>query len=147
MPSCYLLTVCDGSALDRDTNSFSLFSLVEQLVVEAGGGLQLEIHTYWELEPDELHQEFELRILLEDRQGQEILPTMPFKLVSSARRWRMRALGIKVPGESGEYHVRAQWRRGTDGPWTSEHLRWPLMLTVEAPRPSTAATPSNDEAE
>lgn len=141
MPSCYLIALCAGSSLDRDTNSFSLFSLIDELAAPEGGVYPLEFHTYWELEPEELNQAFEFKVYVEDAGGRELHPTVPFRLMSSARRWRQRSLGIRVPNETGEFHLRVQWKRAGEESWTTVPVRWPLVLTIGSPpQPSEQAS-------
>jgi hypothetical protein len=66
MPRCYLLAVARGSALNADTNNFTLFELVEGISAHTRDSrihLPLELHTYWEFAADELNVDFEMRFV------------------------------------------------------------------------------------
>ena len=76
MPSCYLLAVCSGSSLDQQSNNVTLFNLVEQLNLRPGaepprGLIPLEIHAYFELAPEEVGFEFEIRFCMVAETGLE----------------------------------------------------------------------------
>jgi hypothetical protein len=133
MPHCYLLAVAFASALDRDSNNWSLFNLTEQVQLPPDApppgpsvGLPLEIHCYWLFSDAELNQDFEWRLIV-GAGGQEARIAAPFPLRSDKRRQRIRTKGLPFLFE-GETIVQVEWcERGTAN-WKREDALWPLLI-------------------
>lgn len=141
MPACYLLAMCQASALDSGTNNFSLFSLVEQLASSRlPFQIPFETHIYWKLGQAESNVDFEFRLVLVGPDGNE-QRTRSFDLRSETPRFRQRIQGlpdIHIP-MPGYYELAVEWRqRGTDA-WTRAPTTWPVQVD---PAPQTAGAPT-----
>jgi hypothetical protein len=131
MPDCYLITVSRGSSLDRYSNNWSLFTLVEQVEVKRIPiDLPFEIHTYWKFEPHECNEDFEMRVLFVHPTG-ERTPGDPFSLRSPTPRFRFRVTGFPVT-VAGDCTFRVEWRRPGQETWKLCHVYWPFSVTVQA---------------
>ncbi len=141
MPKCYLLAVASGSSLDRYSNNVTLFNLVEQLnfpkdrLPPPGSVLPLEVHAYFELEPHEVNQSFDVRFSLVAPTGLETV-TDPFAHKSTTSRFRTRTIGLPVPPVAGTYDLRVDTRRGATDGWRRDTLIWPLIVAETEPRPA-----------
>ncbi len=141
MPKCYLLAISGGSSLDQHSNNITLFNLVEQLNYPKhappapGSFLPLEMHAYFQLEPGELNQRFELRFVLVAESGLES-PTEPFGHKSATLRYRTRAFGIPAPLLAGAYTLRVDSRPAGSETWQRDVLSWPLTVVHAEPRPT-----------
>ena len=141
MPRCYLLTLASSSSLDQQSNNVSLFNMVEQLNLPRGvepppgALLPVEIHAYFQVEPSEMNQRFELRFALVASTGLEtITDAYPHK--PSTVRFRTRTMGMPVPPIADTYHLRVDTRAlGTEA-WTRDPLAWPLLVTLAEARPA-----------
>jgi hypothetical protein len=140
MPRCYLLALVGGSSLDRYSNNVTLFNLVEQLSFPSdrrpppGAMIPLEVHAYFQLEPSELNQRFEMRFALVAETGLETL-TDTFTHRSSTPRFRTRAMGLPLPPVSGDYQLRVDTRRTENDPWHRQSASWPLIVAQTEPKP------------
>jgi hypothetical protein len=132
MPRAYLLAVSSGSSVDRDTANVSLFHLIEQVELPElppNLRLQLELHAYWEVAPDELGAELECRFLL-TRDGRPAgEPSPPIRFRPDAPRVHARAIGLPVPG-LGAHRLGIEWRRKGDEPWIREPAQWPITFAI-----------------
>lgn len=141
MPKCYLLAVASGSSLDRYSNNVTLFNLVEQLnfpkdrLPPAGSVLPLEVHAYFELEPHEVNQSFDVRFSLVAPTGLETV-TDAFSHKSATSRFRTRTIGLPVPPVAGTYDLRVDTRRSATDGWRRDTLVWPLIVAETEPRPA-----------
>ena len=139
MPTCYLLTCCGGSALDQQSNNFSLFNLVEQVNVPANaphppkGLLPLEVHAYWQLSQQEVGREFEVRYVLVAATGLET-PSEVFKHRWATPRFRTRTYGVPLPPVIGAYELRVDWREAGNVGWRRDQSAWPITF-ADAPPP------------
>ena len=115
MAHCYLLCVTTGSAIDRQSNNVSLFSLVEQINLPANspppprGLLPVEIHAYFQLPESQVNREFELRFALRAETGLETLSDV-FRHRITAPRFRVRTLGLPYPPVMGQYSLQVDVR-------------------------------------
>ena len=140
MPDCYLLAVCSGSALDQSSNNFSLFGLVEQLQVrEAPSVLPLEVHVYWEFEPAELNEEFEMRLVL-IRDGRDLSTSAPIPFHSATPRFRIRLAGFEAR-EPGSFHLKVDWQRPGSSNWNRMAISWPIQVEVLGEQARRAESP------
>lgn len=138
MPQCYFLTVVAGSSVDQQSNNVTLFNLVEQINLPAGGRLPsgrpipLEVHAYLSLEPGELGLEFEMRVaLVHSATGLETF-TEPAKYRPPTARLRTRVMGLPCPPSLGHYDVQVDFRLGDDGDWSRDSHKWPISLLEAA---------------
>jgi hypothetical protein len=112
---CYLLCVTTGSAIDRQSNNVSLFSLVEQINLPPNapppprGLLPVEIHAYFQLPDAHVNRDFELRFALRAETGLETLSDV-FRHRITAARFRVRTLGLPYPPVMGQYSLQVDVR-------------------------------------
>ena len=141
MPKCYLLAVSSGSSLDRYSNNVTLFNLVEQLNFQkdrfppVGTVLPLEVHAYFQLDPHELNQLFDVRFALVAPTGLETV-TDAFAHKSATSRFRTRTVGLPVPPVAGSYDLRVETRQAGIDAWQRDALIWPLFVAETEPRPA-----------
>ena len=141
MPKCYLLSVAGGSSLDRYTNNVTLFNLVEQLNFPQerppppGSIMPLEVHAYFQLDPHELNQRFEVRFALVAATGLETF-TDGFAHKSATPRYRSRTIGLPLPPVPGSYDLRVDTRTEGSENWRRDSLSWPLTIAEMEPRPA-----------
>jgi hypothetical protein len=138
---CYLLCVSSGSAIDRQSNNVSLFSLVEQINVPArvapprGALIPVEVHAYFQLSSSQLDREFEMRFVLCADTGLET-PSEIFRHRGTARRFRVRTLGLPCPPVVGQYSLQVDFRMvGDDVRWQRQAAAWPISLYEIEARP------------
>lgn len=141
MPRCYLLSVCSGSSLDRHSNNVTLFNLVEQINLPAnaqpppGGVIPLEVHAYWQLLPDEVDRQFEMRLVLVGQTGLEH-SSDTFPHTPSTPRFRTRTLGLPFPPAAGQYLLRVDWRFPGSDSWKRDAVAWPVAVTEVEQKPA-----------
>jgi len=141
MPRCYMLTLASSSSLDQQSNNVSLFNMVEQLNLPRGvepppgALLPVEIHAYFQLDPAELNQRFEMRFVLVASSGLETL-TDAYPHKSSTLRYRTRTMGMPVPPIADSYELRIDVRPVGGEHWTRDGLAWPLLVTLAEARPA-----------
>ena len=142
MPRCYLLSLCSGSSLDQGSNNVTLFNLIEQINLQPNakpppnGAIPAEMHAYWELEPQEQNQDYQMRFVLIALESGLESPTDPVQHRINTPRFRTRALGLPFPPVVGHYELRVEWRiEGQD--WQRDVARWPLIVAQAQPRPAT----------
>jgi len=129
MPDCYFLAISEGAALDKTTNNWSLFNLIEQIrIAEIPVGVPFQVHTYWNQDPGDYGQKFDVRVVLvrmqEDQpkaapvDEEHVILEYTFT-ASTAERNRLRVVGgFEVPC-LGDMIVKIDWRRHDSGdPWT-----------------------------
>jgi hypothetical protein len=127
MPRCYLLAIAQGSALDRYTNNWTLFSLIEQVQVsQMPADVNLETHVYWEFAPDEYNQGFDMRLVLVRANG-ERAGSQSLELSSGTRRHRMRLSGLRLDA-LGECLLTVEWRERGEQEWNRSDVAWPLTV-------------------
>ena len=146
MAHCYLLCVTTGSAIDRQSNNVSLFSLVEQINFPPGaapparGLIPVEIHAYFQLPESQLNRDFELRFALRGESGLETLSDV-FRHRVTAQRFRVRTVGLPYPPVLGQYSLQVDLRLLGDGQlretssWQRQAAAWPIALYQVEPRP------------
>jgi hypothetical protein len=141
MPKCYLLAVSGGSSLDQHSNNITLFNLVEQLnfpkhaLPPPGTQMPLEVHAYFQLDPRELNQKFEIRFVLVADTGLE-LPTDAFPHRATTQRYRTRTFGLPAPPVAGSYELKVDSRAAGTETWTRDSRGWPLLVVHAEPRPA-----------
>jgi hypothetical protein len=140
VPSCYLLTVCSGSTVDRHTNNASLFNLVERVSIARdhnippGGAIPLEVHAYWNLSPADLERDLQMRWVMVAETGLETSsPTLRHR--PKGRRFKTRTVGVPLPPVAGNYVLHVDSRRDDDDAWDRQPVSWPLSIVEAAGRP------------
>lgn len=142
---CYLLCVSSGSAVDRQSNNVSLFSLVEQINVPPRapppprGLIPVEVHAYFQLAPAQIHKEFEMRFALLGESGLETLSDV-FRHRVTASRFRVRTLGLPYPPVLGQYSLQVDVRMAPgdefgEPRWERQSASWPIALQELEQRP------------
>ena len=141
MVHCYLLCVSSGSAIDRQSNNVSLFSLIEQINVPPNmpppprGVIPVEVHAYFQLGSADMNREFEMRFVLCAETGLETSSEV-FRYKVSAPRFRVRTLGLPYPHVVGQYTLHVDVRLvGEDSRWQRQSASWPVALNEIDPRP------------
>ena len=141
MAHCYLLCVSSGSAIDRQSNNVSLFSLVEQInvppraVPPPRGLIPVEVHAYFQLAMAQLNREFEMRFALCAETGLETLSEV-FRHRVTAARFRVRTLGLPYPPVIGQYSLQVDFRMvGEESRWQRQSAAWPIALHEIEVRP------------
>ncbi len=141
MAHCYLLCVSSGSAIDRQSNNVSLFSLVEQINVPPHapppprGYLPVEVHAYFQLSHGQVHRDFEMRFALCAETGLETLSEV-FRHRVTAARFRVRTVGLPYPPVFGQYQLQVDFRiAGEQNHWERQAASWPIALHEIEPRP------------
>jgi hypothetical protein len=136
MPNCYLLAVSHGSALDQYTNTFTLFSLIEEMKIEYDQSrspeppttVPFEVHVYWYLSPDEFGVEFEWRLIF--MTSEAIVPIEKvFELKSTTARHRFRVGGFPILA-TGQLELRVEWREKGAQEWNRCGVFWPLGVEM-----------------
>ena len=141
MPRCYMLTLASSSSLDQQSNNVSLFNVVEQLNLPRGvepppgALLPVEIHAYFQLEPSEINQRFELRFTLVAASGLETI-TDAYAHKSSTPRYRTRTMGLPVPPIADSYQLRIETRLLGGEHWSRDPISWPLIVALAESRPA-----------
>jgi len=122
---CFLIAVAQNSTLDRYSNNFSLFLLLEQMRPSAyPARLAVFCHAFFEVDEDERGVDQETRIVLVGG-GQVVSSTAPVAFRPSGERHRVRTHGLVVP-DAGLYHVMVERRRAGESDWIREAAAWPL---------------------
>jgi len=121
-----MLAVAQASTLDRYTNNFSLFFLLEEFrPPHYPARLAVHSHAFFEVDADEIGADLEVRLLL--LRGAEIVFASDSVAVKPAgERHRVRIGGLAIP-EPGQFRVAVEWRRaGSEAAWTREAVTWPV---------------------
>lgn len=134
MPNCYLLVVTGGSALDQDTNAFTLFSLVEELTIEVDQPLNpsqplllaVEVHTYWSFHPEEYDNKYEMRLVFETEDDTKI-SNQVYPLKSNKPRHRIRIRGLEILA-LGNSKLQVEWKSKSGKKWKRASVVWPLQI-------------------
>jgi len=130
--NCYLLALCRSSSLDRDTSTFSLFSMTKDIQVlgfTPRMEVPIEAHIYLELAPEEIGTDIEMRGVWIGEDGARTSGE-PNKLPTTARFVQSRSVAIRLPPTLGLSHFTAEWRSIGDLEWKTLPTRWPLMITA-----------------
>jgi hypothetical protein len=127
-----MIAVAQGSTLDRYSNNFSLFLLLEQFRPAAyPARLSVFSHAFFEIDADEVGVELEVRLVVL-LGAASVFESDTVRFQPSGERHRVRISGLAIP-EPGLYRVVVEWRRrGEDAnaPWTREAAAWPIRADV-----------------
>ena len=127
-----MIAVAQGSTLDRYSNNFTLFQLLEQFRPTAyPARLSVFSHAFFEIDADEHGVEHQVRLLVV--QGARVVFASELVAFQPAgERHRVRISGLAFP-EPGLFRVMVEWRvKGDDdsGVWTRESVAWPIRADV-----------------
>lgn len=127
-----MIAVAQGSTLDRYSNNFSLFLLLEQFRPSAyPARLAVFSHAFFEVDADEAGIEHEVRLLV--LQGtRSVFASDPVAFKPAGERHRVRISGLAFP-EPGMYRVMVEWRvrsEDVNAPWNRESIAWPIRADV-----------------
>lgn len=143
MIECYLIAVCRASAIDRDTNNFSLFHVVEAVQIPPsvlGQVVPLEVHFYLETAASDVGREIEVRIVWCAEGGVETPGELHIPIKFVHRRSRTRAMALKLPMAHGNYKLRLDWRVPGSGEWKRSATYAPFDVEL-APEPTPSTPP------
>lgn len=145
MIDCYFLGVCRGSALDRDTNNFTLFQLIEEVQVpEAaiGTALPFELHFYIAVTGDSLNGRADFQILWKDQNGgEDVRGANVFPIDLSHPRVRTRTGAVQLPPRPGHFRIYLEWRMAGAESWTRSFASWPFVLSIADEPPHSPSAP------
>jgi hypothetical protein len=131
---CFMIAVAQGSTLDRYTNNFSLFLLLEQFRPSSyPARLSVFSHAFFEVDAGEIGVAHEVRLVVL-RAGAAVFATEPVALTPAGERHRVRISGLAFP-EPGLYRVTVEWRRrppqgDTAAEWQRESAAWPIRADI-----------------
>lgn len=122
---CFLLAVSQGCSLDRYTNNFSLFSLLEEVTPGAyPARLMVNTVAFFLVDPSERGVDHEVRLAVA-HEGVENFTSDALAFQPAGERHRVRMSGLVLP-EPGSYELRIDWRTKGSDSWHREASVWPL---------------------
>jgi hypothetical protein len=141
MAECYLFAVCESSTLDKETNNWSLFNLINGIELKAAAPpqgseiiLPLELHTHWRFTDAEIGETFYWRIVSSIADQINASKPYDFQIKTTHHRHRVKGLPILLEGSTAIF---AEWRIGESQQWVSNPLKWPLRIARVAPASGT----------
>ena len=127
-----MIAVAQGSTLDRYSNNFSFFLLLEQFRPSAyPARLAVFSHAFFEVDADEGGVEHQVRLLVVQG-SRAVFVSEPVAFKPAGERHRVRISGLTFP-EPGLYRVMVEWRVRSDddaAAWTRESTAWPIRADV-----------------
>ena len=148
MLKCYLLTVCQGSSLDKYNNNFTLFNLIEEIHVPEkalGQAVPFELHLYLFVSEAGRNSEYEIRLVRVTEDGTEDPgTTIKFK-TTDALRHRIRFNAIKLPKVFGLCELRTEWRAVGVDEWKRDKAVWFLLIQPSKGGDTPVASPESPE--
>jgi hypothetical protein len=125
-----MLAVAQASTLDRYTNNFSLFFLLEEFRPSSyPARLGVHTHAFFEIEGDEIGIDLEVRLLVL-RGAETVFASDTVAMKPGGERHRVRIGGLALP-EPGSYRVVVEWRRADPSAgWIREAAAWPIKANV-----------------
>ena len=144
MPRCYLFAVAHLSSVDRDTDNFSLYQIIERIGVDALPALlPIQAHVFLAFEPAEYDRDYELRFVFVQASAPEVEGMVVRFHAPSGPRFRVRTPAFPLPAP-GVFAVYPEWREAGQAAWTRATTGWPLdvrILSSEDPGPEPARVP------
>jgi hypothetical protein len=128
---CFMIAVAQGSTLDRYSNNFSLFLLLEQFRPSAyPAHLAVFTHAFFEVDADEVGIEQQVRLVVVGG-NQDAFVSGPVSFKPAGERHRVRISGLAFP-QPGLFRVMVEWRTGGDegAAWNREAAGWPIRAEV-----------------
>lgn len=129
---CFMIAVAQGSTLDRYSNNFSFFQLLEQFRPSAyPARLPVFSHAFFEVDASEAGVEHEVRLLVV-LGARNVFASEPVAFRPSGERHRVRISNLVFP-EPGLYRVMVEWRAKSPDPaasWNREQVAWPIRADV-----------------
>jgi hypothetical protein len=132
---CHTIILSASAAVDRKTGAFSLFNLVDNIVIgpEAlGQVLPIEVHLYWQAEKSAFDTEFEMRLVRARNDGKESTGNIASMKIDKSSRLRKRFHALQLPDEYGTYRLLVEWRKKDDEEWIRDSTYWPLTISQDA---------------
>ena len=127
-----MIAVAQASSLDRYSNNFSLFLLLEQFRPSAyPARLSVFSHAFFEIDADEVGVEHEVRLLVVQG-GRTAFSSESVAFKPAGERHRVRISGLAFP-EPGSYRVMVEWRTRSDNDeaaWTRDQTAWPIRADI-----------------
>jgi len=127
-----MISVAQGSTLDRYSNNFSLFLLLEQFRPTAyPARLSVFSHAFFEVDAGENGVEHQVRLVVA-QSSRTVFESEPVSFKPAGERHRVRIAGLSFP-EPGLYRVMVEWRpKNGDGEarWVREAIAWPIRADV-----------------
>jgi hypothetical protein len=135
MPDVVTVLMCTGSAVDSETNNYTLYNLIEraQIPVSVLSAAPRELNTPFEglawirFAEEERDRPHEIRFEWLDANGDTAVAMSPFPLASPSETHRVRQRGLAIPTNVGEYVLTA-CTRPQGGEWTRGDARWAFAL-------------------
>lgn len=130
---CYFIAMCMSSSIDRDSNSISLFNVVEEIAIsqfEPRAVVQISAHIYFEAAPEDRGKLFETQSVWISETGTETVGegTNTLPVAANARRIRTRSMFLRLPPELGAHSLTIAWREVGTLTWERTPLFWPLIV-------------------
>lgn len=130
MPRCYLFAIAHLSSVDRETDNFSLYQIIERIGVESLPALlPLQAHVFFAFEPDEYDRDYELRFVFAAPSAPEIEGMVARFRSPSGPRFRVRTPAFPLPGP-GVFAIYPEWREVGAEVWTRAVTGWPLDVRL-----------------
>lgn len=127
-----MIAVAQGSTLDRYSNNFSFFQLLEQFRPSSyPARLSVFSHAFFEVDAEDAGVEHEVRLLVL-LGSRNVFASEPVAFRPSGERHRVRISGLLFP-EPGLYRVMVEWRPKSADPaaaWNREPVGWPIRADV-----------------
>jgi hypothetical protein len=89
--------------------------------------IPLEIHVFWYFAPDEIGENFEVRIGMSINMIQRD-PSEPISFSSSTPYTHLRLRDVTLD-RIGEYHIYIEWRHVESKAWIREQVFWPFTVS------------------
>ena len=136
MPDCYFLAIAERSALDQDTNNFSLFGLIEKMRVFPGRVAKsgtppvapFQVHVYWKFPPDQLGKAYQWRLVFVGQDGDHP-HEKTVEMTSATTRFRYKIDGLPLLVE-GDVRIEVEWRPSGEEEWHRCDAYWPIELEI-----------------
>lgn len=127
-----MIAVAQGSTLDRYSNNFSFFLLLEQFRPAAyPARLSVFSHAFFEVDAAETGVEQQVRLVVVQG-ARTVFASEVVTFKPAGERHRVRISGLQFP-EPGLYRVMVEWRssaEGAEAPWLRESTAWPIRADV-----------------
>ncbi len=149
--NCYFLALSLGTSADRETNTTTLFSLVETVqpslrdgeALDAQIGLPYDVAAIWKVHPEEHETEFEAQLVVTPEEDEATdLVRSPILVISTVgfERVRLCVHGVRFPTAAGHYALRVDSRLLGEQNWQRQRAMWIVQVF-----PATQMAPPQEE--